>query len=244
LLLLNGLGAHMDMWQPFVDHVGVRTVIGLDLPGTGGSRPAVVPQTMWQLAALVHAFVRRLECGRVDVLGMSWGGLLAQALAITRPRTVRRLVLAVTNPGVGGVPGPPRVLAAMLTPWRYYSLAHLRAVGPSLYGGRARHDPADFERAAAARMASPPSPVGYAMQVFATGTYSGIPWLRCLRARTLVVAGDDDPVVPLVNAHLLASLIPDATLHVVPGGGHLLLLDSAPAVAPMVARFLDAPPAG
>ena len=65
-----------------------------------------------------------------------------------------------------------------------------------------------------------------------------MPWLRRLRQPTLVLAGDDDPIVPLVNGHILHRLIPGARLHVVPGGGHLFLLEDPADVAALVTDFL------
>jgi pimeloyl-ACP methyl ester carboxylesterase len=56
-----------------------------------------------------------------------------------------------------------------------------------------------------------------------------------------VLAGDDDPIVPLINGRILARRIPDARLHVVRGGGHLLLLERPAQVAALVADFLGAP---
>ena len=79
---------------------------------------------------------------------------------------------------------------------------------------------------------------GYLGQLYAITGWTSLPWLRRLRQPTLVLAGDDDPIVPLVNGRILAHLIPDASLHVVPGGGHLFLLGDPAAVARDVADFL------
>ena len=57
-----------------------------------------------------------------------------------------------------------------------------------------------------------------------------------------MLSGDDDPIVPLVNGRILARLIPRARLHVVPGGGHLFLLEEAGEMADLVTRFLTAEP--
>lgn len=241
LLLINGLGGNLDMWSPLVPTLGNRTIISFDAPGTGGSSTPPVPLTMWHLAALTDLLVARLGFDAIDVLGMSWGGVLAQALAIVRPRRVRQLVLAVTNPGVGGIPAPPGILRIMLSPKRYYSREYLTLVGPRLYGGRARIDPESLVRGAEARLGRPPSVTGYAAQLWATASYTGLPWLRLVRAPTLVVAGDDDPIVPLINARLLAALIPHAEVYRVVGGGHLVLLDEPERVGPAIAGFLDGP---
>jgi pimeloyl-ACP methyl ester carboxylesterase len=71
-----------------------------------------------------------------------------------------------------------------------------------------------------------------------------MPWLHTLPQPTLVLAGDDDPIIPLVNGRILAWRIPNATLHVVRGGGHLFILERPADIADRVASFLDEEPAG
>jgi poly(3-hydroxyoctanoate) depolymerase len=58
------------------------------------------------------------------------------------------------------------------------------------------------------------------------------------REPTLVIAGDDDPITPLVNHRVIAMLMPQATLRVMKGGGHLVLLDSAEQVGQVITSFL------
>ena len=76
---------------------------------------------------------------------------------------------------------------------------------------------------------------GYAAQLYAITGWTSLPWLCRLRQPTLVLAGDDDPIVPLVNGRILARLIPDARLHVVRGGGHLFVLEH-PARSPATSQ--------
>ena len=66
-------------------------------------------------------------------------------------------------------------------------------------------------------------------------------WLHRITAPTLVLAGDDDPIVPVANGRLLASRIPDARLHIVRGGGHLFLLEQASEVGAVIAEFVGEP---
>ena len=68
--------------------------------------------------------------------------------------------------------------------------------------------------------------------------WTSIPWLPRLSVPTLVMTGDDDPIIPTVNGRILASLIPGARLHVVRGGGHLFLLEEAAASAAVIDEFL------
>ena len=83
-----------------------------------------------------------------------------------------------------------------------------------------------------------PSLRGYAGQLYSIAGWTSAPWLWRLRQPTLVLAGDDDPIVPVLNGRILARLMPNCTLHVVPGGGHLFVLEQPAAVAARVAEFL------
>jgi pimeloyl-ACP methyl ester carboxylesterase len=119
LLLINGLGANLEMWQPLVRELaGAREVIAFDLPGTGRSARPRRPLRMPQLAQLVGDLLDGLGHRRLDVLGYSLGGIVAQELAYRAPARVSRLVLCATTPGLPSVPPDPVVTALMLTPAR------------------------------------------------------------------------------------------------------------------------------
>jgi len=249
LLLINGVGAPLELFEPLREALGDRLTVAFDVPGVGGSPTPLLPPTMRGLARTVADLVvevsRELaaEVGtdRMDVLGLSWGGALAQELAHSHPRLVRRLVLAATMPGVVCVPGHPVVLAVMASPARYYCPGFLRAVAPLLYGREVRTYRERFERHLEVRTMLAPDPVGYAYQVSALARWTSLPWLCQLDQPTLVLAGDEDSVVPLANARLLARAIPGARLHVERGGGHLFLLLRAEEVAPRIESFLGEP---
>jgi pimeloyl-ACP methyl ester carboxylesterase len=72
-----------------------------------------------------------------DVLGVSFGGAVAQELTLANPHRVRRLVLASTMCGLGGVPGNTFALSLLATPLRYYSPTFLRLTANVIYGPRA-----------------------------------------------------------------------------------------------------------
>ena len=239
LLLITGIGAHLDMWAPFAAHAGERELVAFDPPGAGLSQRPGLPLRMSGLARVVTEMLDVLGLGRVDVLGYSFGGGLAQELAYRAPERVRRLVLCATAPGLGG--SPPRPMAALMlaSPARYYHPRLLELSIAHIAGGRTAREPGALDRQAAERLLHPPSPIGYAYQLYAVAGWSSLPWLRRVRHRTLVVSGEDDPAVPLRNGRLLAGRLPDARLHVVPGGGHLFLLDEPENAAPVIRAFLD-----
>src|SRR5207247_6691602 len=200
--------------------------------------PCGMPGTARTIKSMLDA----LGYQTVDVLGVSLGGVIAQQLARQAPQRVRRLVLAATGPGLGGVPGSPRALLALATPRRYIQPDYFRRIAGDVYGGAARRDPDGALHGSLARFTRPPSFAGYLAQLYAIAGWSSLPWLGRLRQPTLVIAGDDDPIVPLVNARLLHRLIPDSRLHVVRGGGHLFLLERPAEIAALVTGFLTAEP--
>jgi len=242
LLLINGLGASVEMWRPFVRHLDERRVIAFDLPGAGQSGRGRRPLRMRALAALVVELLDELQLPGVDVLGYSLGGLVAQALAYRAPDRVRRLVLCATTPGVPSVAPNPLMAMLMLSPARYYDRRLAGVVVPLIAGGRTARDRRVLRARLDERLADPPTPVGYLHQLYAVSGWSSHLWLRRLRPPALAVQGDDDPLVPLPNARYLAHAIPDARLHVVRGGGHLFLFDEPERAVPAIVDFLDAPP--
>ncbi len=239
LLLMNGIGASLEVLQPFVDALDPRrSVVRFDVPGVGGSPRPVVPYNLATFGPVVTGMLGRLGFDSpVDVLGLSWGGALAQHFAVQHRRRVRRLVLAATGTGTLMVPANPRVLSRMLTPRRHRDPEYARRIAGEIYGGTMREHP---ERAAqvlhSATRLGPRR--GYYYQLAASTGWSSLPFLRLIRQPTLVVAGDDDPIVPVVNARIMARLIPEARLHVY-RGGHIALITEADDLAPVVEEFLD-----
>lgn len=239
LLLINGIGATGDLFDPLRRHLGDRETIAFDAPGIGGSPGSLLPFSMRSLAATVAGLIDELGHDDVDVLGLSWGGALAQELARRHPDVVHRLILTATMPGVTSIPGRPAAVAILMSPARYYSPEYLKRIAPTLYGGAIRSRPDLLDEHAKQRAARPPSQLGYLYQLSAIQRWSSLPWLHRLPQRTLVLAGDDDPIVRLSNGRLLANRIPDARLHVVEGGGHLFLFTRSEEMAGLIVDFLD-----
>jgi poly(3-hydroxyalkanoate) depolymerase len=237
LLLLNGLGASLELLQPFVDELPPEIeVIRFDVPGVGGSPLPVVPYHLSTFAPVVGTLVEQLGHDCVDVLGFSWGGGLAQQLAVIRRRQCRRLVLAATGTGSLMVPARQEVLAKMLTPRRHYDPEYVHRIAGKIYGGTMRTHP---ERAAELLHAyTREGPMlGYYYQLLAGAGWSSLPALGLIRQPTLIVAGDDDPLIPAVNATIMHRGIPNSRLHLY-SGGHLALLTEAAELAPVIDGFL------
>jgi poly(3-hydroxyalkanoate) depolymerase len=240
LLLINGIGASLELLQPFVDELPASLeVIRFDPPGVGGSRLPALPYRFGGLCRLIARMLTALGHDRADVLGISWGGAVAQHFAAFQRHRCRRLVLVSTATGALMVPARPTVLARMLTPRRYIDPGYLRSVAPVLYGGSARTAP-DRVLAYMHSDSRVGSPQGYLYQLAAGTGWTSLPFLPLIRQPTLIVSGDDDPLIPLANARLLHALIPHSRLHVY-SGGHLGLVTEAAELAPVVSRFLGGP---
>jgi len=208
--------------------------------GFTSSRLAPMPRFS-TLASIADKLMRRLgHTGQMDVLGVSWGGALAQQFAHQFPARCRRLVLASTSPGAIRVPGKLSVLMKLMMPRRYTDPDYLHEIGGEIYGGVYRRDPALLKEHS--RHMRSPGGRGYLYQLIATWGWTSLPWRHSLRQPTLVMHANDDPIVPLINARILVASIPNAELHVV-NDGHLLLVTQAREAAPVLERFLaqDAP---
>jgi len=236
LLVFNGVGANLELVAPFASEMHGVEIIVFDVPGVGGSPAPRWPYRFSTLAALADRLLLQLgHTGPVDVLGVSWGGALAQQFAHAHPARCRRLVLAATSPGVLMVPAKLSVLLKMASPRRYRDPEFLHAIGGEIYGGSYRHDPALLREHG--RHIRAPQGRGYLYQLLAAWGWSSLWWLRGLRQPTLVMHGTDDPIVPLANAKILAALIRSARLFVI-DDGHLFLVSRAREIAPVVRGFL------
>ncbi len=239
LLLMNGIGINLEALQPFVDALDPAIeVIRFDVPGTGSSPAPLIPQRFSAHARLVRKMLDQLGYQQVDVLGVSWGGGLAQQFAFQDPDRCRRLILVSTGTGALMVPGHPLVLAKMVTPRRYQDPSYMMQIAGELYGGKVRTQPELAEKFA--HTAHLGSMLGYFYQMLGVVGWTSIPWLRKLRQPTLILHGDDDPLVPVVNAKIMHRLIPHAQLYIF-HDGHLGVGTSAQELAQVVDQFLTAP---
>jgi poly(3-hydroxyalkanoate) depolymerase len=240
LVLCNGLGASLDLLEPFVSKLPPDIeVVSFDVPGVGGSSLPRMPYNFALLSVLLGRLLRELGYASVDMLGISWGGGLAQQFAFQNPRRCRRLVLVSTGTGCLMVPAHPRILAKMVTPRRYRDPAFAVSIAATLYGGQLRTQP-QLAKQLLHEQSRLGSRRGYALQLAAGAGWTSLPFLPLLRQHTLVLAGNDDPIIPLVNGRMINHLLPHARLHVF-DDGHLGLVTRAAELGPVVASFLREP---
>jgi poly(3-hydroxyalkanoate) depolymerase len=238
LLLCNGIGVNWQAFEPLIELFADRPLIAFDVPGVGASAPPPHPYTMSALATRVQSLLSELGVREVDVLGVSWGGALAQQFALQAGTRCRRLVLAATSTGMFSVPGRLAALLQLSDARRFRADGQNAQALAEAYGGRVRHDFAAMQRYLGRLVA--PNAEGYRCQLLALGGWTSLPWLACMSQRTLLLAGRDDPLVPPANALLMHALMRRSSLELV-DDGHLLLHTRAAELGPRIASFLDDP---
>jgi poly(3-hydroxyalkanoate) depolymerase len=235
ILFFNGIGANLELIAPLAEMLHERDILTFDMPGIGGSPDPSVPYRPWMMARIADELLDQFGYDRVDVMGISWGGAMAQQYAIQFGHRVNRLILVATTAGMLMVPGKLSALTKMVDPRRYIDPDYMLNNFKTLYGGADKGAVGHVDRI------TPPSKTGYFYQILAMMGWTSAPFLPFIRSETLVMMGDVDTIVPLVNGKFLASLIPHSKLEVIEGGGHLFLVAQAEYCVGLIRDFLDAP---
>ena len=251
VLLIMGLGMQLVAWPESLCEGlaarGFRVVrfdnrdIGLStrMPSAGSLATAAMmaraffhlpvrpPYTLGDMARDTVGLMDALGIDRAHVVGASMGGMIAQIVAIERSERVKSLTSIMSTSGDPALPGPaPKVLRALLRPRsRDKEIAVRRGMELFRLIAGSRYRPSEAELRAKLEGAVRRSyrPDAFARQFIAIQTApSRVNLLRRVRAPTLVLHGDDDPLVPMAGGEDTAANIPGARLRIVPGMGHFL----------------------
>lgn len=239
LVVCNDFAANFEILDGFLSALECPTLC-FDMPGVGGSPPLARMRGMRGLAALVAALLDALSIqSTVDVMGLGWGGLLAQRFVYDHGERARRLVLTATSAGQLMFPGRLASWRRLLHPASLTRVAPTAEAARTVFGGR-RTDECQAITIAM-RRATAASPRGCAAQLYASSGFTSLAWLHRIALPTLILAGDDDPIVPMVNARVLALLMPRARLEILRGAGHWLILERTSEVVRLLNDFLAGP---
>lgn len=232
LLICSGVGSDYQAWGELRERLP-RTTVVFNVQGSFlGRRPSIRTY-----AAFLAALLDELDFACVDVLGHSWGGMAAQQLAHDHPDRVRRLILASSTPGWVSIPAKPTTALALFTPQR--DADRLKRTIVRLCAGDLRKDADLPEKLGLLEPIDAPT---YRRQIWAVTGWSSVPWLRQVKHQTLILHGSDDPLVPLINARLVAQLMPNASLAIITDGGHLFPYTRPDEVARHLTTFLEGSP--
>lgn len=239
LLLLNGLGACLEAWEPLTKRLMGRDIIAVDHPGCGLSSPPNHIMSMSEIAEFYIDVLDSIGVEKADVLGFSFGGTIAQMIAHEYPDHVNGLILAASAPGAGGFPADPFTLMTASNPLRYMVPLVREMAAPVIYRGRCGRNPRLFEDELAGWDAQRTTLLGVGAQIAAFSQWSSLPWLATVQHPTLVLGGEEDPMAPVANSRLMAGILPNAEFHEIAEGGHLFPFDRPEWTAPLINDFLD-----
>jgi 3-oxoadipate enol-lactonase len=232
-VFLHGLGGNRTSWQPQLDALqDLRRCAAWDAPGYGHSMG--LPGSLDELAAGAADWITELRAGGppgpVDVVGLSFGGMIAQQLALARPDLVRTLALLDTSPafGLDGVTTREEWLASRIEPLHHAATPPERidVIVAGLVG--AGCPPQVRSEVAATMRAVPAATLAAACRALVD--HDTRDRLHLVAAATLVMVGAEDGETPPSYAAAISERIPGARLVVVPGAGHLLNLEDPAAV--------------
>jgi pimeloyl-ACP methyl ester carboxylesterase len=241
LVLIPGFGAGMWIWFKQVEELAKRfRVIAFDPRGIARSTGGSEFSSMRQLAEDVDALLGSLEVERAHIVGASFGGFVAQEFALAYPEKTFTLALCCTSYGGSGhVPPSAETLAAIASTKGLNTAERVRenlllAFSPEYV----RAEREEIERVIALREANYVPEEVYLYQLQAAVAFDASTRVQAIEARTLVITGDADIIVPAQNSRNLAARIPRAELHVVEGGSHTFFIEKADEFNRALIRFI------
>jgi pimeloyl-ACP methyl ester carboxylesterase len=242
LVLIPGLGTGLWLWFKQVPAFAesFRTII-FDPPGVGRSAPATGEFTTRSLAATVAKLLDVLGLERAHILGASLGGFVAQEFALAYPRKTESLVLCCTSAGgARHVPSDAGILKAYASNFKLNADERIRQNLLLSFAPRYVSEHADeTEQVLSMRLTNFVPDDVYMSQVRAGQTHDAGARVSQITARTLVITGDADRIVPMENSANLVAAIPQAKLEVIQGGSHLFFIEEAAKFNAAVVEFIQ-----
>ena len=247
LLIMNGIGAQVELLSPFVEAMHASNpdleIITFDSVGVGRSSTPTLPYRFSGLSKTVSQILDALNYGQVDVLGLSWGGMSASQFVYDFPHRVNKVILCATATGITSAPPSLEVLKLMASPRRYSDPNFMAEIAPTIYGGAFKTNPtlaAEYaQKMASSKEENKGNTLGYLYQTTALYWWTSLYMLPSIKQPTLLLAGSDDPIIKLCNMEIMNKLLPNAELKVIDQGGHLFLLTHLEEVLPIITEFLE-----
>lgn len=247
LVMLTHLAATLDEWDPkLLDLLAKdRQVVVLDLPGVGASQ-GKVGATISQMASQALAIIQALGFSKINLLGLSMGGMIAQELVKLKPSLVNRLVLAGTAPR-----GGKEVELVTRKTFLHMAKGLVNRVDPKRYifynhdqkGGQAALEVLKRMKARPAVAKDKPIKISsFLSQLKAIKRFGVAPAedLNFITQKTLIVNGDNDLEVLTANSYELQAKIKNSRLLTYPNAGHGSIFQFADEFAKELEDFLAA----
>jgi pimeloyl-ACP methyl ester carboxylesterase len=248
LVLINGFRRSRQAWgEPFIKALEPHFQLVLfDNRGTGGSDKPPLDQaggyTMEAFAGDIAELLDALKIDRAHVFGVSMGGMIAQTFGVRHAERVRALGLGCTHHGGKRIAKPEEAAWALirLKPTPEMPAREVARQQDAIYFHpdfvRNHHDVIDAYND---RM-EPYAPPVYVMQghLAAIESFDGYDRLPGITAKTLVITGDSDWLIPPENSKLIAQRIPGAKLVILPKANHLFWIEKPNEAAQAIVDFM------
>ena len=239
LVLIAGLASDSQSWGPVIPDLARQfQVILFDNRGSGRTAPQDLPLSLSQIAHDVLELLNRLAVPAAHILGHSMGGYIAQLLTLKHPERIRRLILAGTSPQSSHRNGQ------LMQDWRNADLTSEEFVRNFFYWIYSRHffeNPGSVKRALNYVLQYPygQSKTAFSNQISACTHFTGAGDLQQISAPTLVLCGNEDILVPVVESRQLAAQIPGAQLSVIENAAHAIHMEKPAEFVTRVTNFLN-----
>jgi pimeloyl-ACP methyl ester carboxylesterase len=244
LVLIYGYSGHSGLWFRQIPVLSKRyRVIAFDNRGVGRGDKPNVPYSMSMMAGDLAGLLDIIGIDAAHVFGISMGGMIAQHFALDYPQRVISLILGCTFcGGVRSIQSGPESVVALFDFERMKNMTPeeiTRQVIPFLYSQEfIQKNPDTIEERVATQLEYPTPGHGAMRQAGAIMGHDTYELLPKIGLPTLVIAGDNDRLIPVENSRILASRIPQAELMILKGAGHEFFIEDAEEVNRIVLDFL------
>lgn len=243
LVLIPGFAAGAWLWFRQIEELA-RSFRVITFDPRGVSRSFLKSSTPVSIAAIaddVSALLDHLGIARANIAGTSFGGFVAQEFALRHPERTEKLILACTSFGGSGHIAPaPEVMAAFSAHGDLNSADRIsKYMRPAFTGEFLAADPQTVEDVCRLREQNPVPESVYLQQLVAATTFEAESRCSAINAKTLIITGDKDNVVPQENSLNLKRVISNSRLEVVPNGGHLFFIENAALFNKLIFEFIS-----
>lgn len=247
LLLISGLGYCLWQWHKMIPLLAEHfQVIAFDNRGAGQTDKPDGPYTVQMLGADTAGLLDALGLDGVTVMGHSMGGFVAQELTLTRPDLVGRLVLASTNfGGPNHIPITQEAMTVIMDRSGDPLEIIRRGIAVACAPGFMAAQPDVVQELIDYRLTNPVPPAAYQAQTaVGLGLLSAEAAfeqrLQDVTVPVLILFGEHDKVVPPGNADLLARALPNSSVTILPGAGHMFPVEVPEAATAAILEWANA----